>query len=231
MNDVAGVRQKLNDLNRSDIIIVEDCAQAHGAWRGGRAGSLGDVSAFSFYPTKNLGAIGDAGAIATQSDAIATKARQLQQYGWSSKYHTALAGGRNSRLDPIQAVSLSVQLPLLDQWNDRRRAICSHFAERLPSHLSMVRAEDRSFVGHLAVIIARDAKACDQLKQKLADRQIGCDVHYPVLDCDQDGWRSIVRRAESLSASRAMLGRILSVPCFPELTDSEIEEIGHVLRG
>jgi aminotransferase EvaB len=231
MNDVVSIRQRLKELDRSDIVILEDCAQAHGAWREGCAGSLGDVAAFSFYPTKNLGAIGDAGAIVTRSDAIAAKARRLQQYGWSSKYHTALAGGRNSRLDPIQAASLSIQLPLLDEWNERRRAICRQFADRLPNHLALVHAGDRSFVGHLAVIIADDTQTCDRLKRSLADRQIGCDVHYPVLDCDQNGWLGIGGRSECLPVSRAMLGRILSVPCFPELTDAEVEEIGHVLRG
>ena len=105
------------------VAVVEDCAQAHGARSNSRAaGSFGDVAAFSFYPTKNLGALGDGGAIVTSDTGIGQRARQLRQYGWTAKYTNTHAGGRNSRLDEIQARMLLTMLPLLDGWNARRRA-------------------------------------------------------------------------------------------------------------
>ncbi len=121
MADVAAIAAVARERG---IAIIEDCAQAHGARRGGRmAGTLGDVGCFSFYPTKNLGALGDAGALITDDDALARRLRSLRTYGWSSKYHCADEGGSNSRMDELQAAVLSVKLPHLDAWNARRRAI------------------------------------------------------------------------------------------------------------
>ena len=231
MNDVAALRKQLRDLGRDDVAIIEDCAQAHGAERILRAGAQGDVAAFSFYPTKNLGALGDAGALVTQSSQIAERARMLHQYGWSPKYHIEVRGGRNSRIDPLQAAFIDAQLGSLDLWNERRREICRFYSVHLPDGFRLVGTADRSFVGHLAVVIAPDASARDILRARLCNAQIGFDIHYPVLDCEQTGWRQIGRCIGELPVSRMMVERILSIPCFPELTNAEIEEIGHVLRG
>ena len=113
------------------IALVEDCAQSHGATANGkRAGSFGDIAAFSFFPTKNLGALGDGGAVATSDAALAARVRSLRQYGWTTKYTVADGGARNSRLDEMQAALLSVKLPLLDGWNEKRRQIAKHYAEK-----------------------------------------------------------------------------------------------------
>ena len=114
------------------IALIEDCAQAAGARRNGRrAGAFGDAAAFSFYPTKNLGALGDGGAVATSSDEIAERVRRLRQYGWGRKYEVTLEGGRNSRLDELQAAILRARLPRLDEANAARRSIVRRYAEAL----------------------------------------------------------------------------------------------------
>jgi aminotransferase EvaB len=226
MNDVAAIRAELARLGRSDIMIVEDCAQAHGAARGNsRAGSLGDIAAFSFYPTKNLGAIGDAGCVVCQDEALATAVSELRQYGWVGKYHVARPHGRNSRLDPIQALSLLRQLPLVDADNQRRRALCERYRQSLPAGWRLVGADDASFVGHLAVLIAPDEASRDAMRASLSQRGIGTDIHYPVLDCDQTGWQGFGRVVGELEASRSATRRILSLPCFPELSEAEQLEI------
>src|SRR3954469_6620878 len=114
------------------IPVIEDCAQAHGASRNGRkAGSLGAAGCFSFYPTKNLGALGDGGAVTTDDAALAGRLRELRQYGWDSKYRVARRGGRNSRLDEMQAALLRLKLPHLDRWNEERRRLAQRYAREM----------------------------------------------------------------------------------------------------
>jgi dTDP-3-amino-2,3,6-trideoxy-4-keto-D-glucose/dTDP-3-amino-3,4,6-trideoxy-alpha-D-glucose/dTDP-2,6-dideoxy-D-kanosamine transaminase len=111
------------------VPVIEDCAQAHGAIRGGKkADSFGQAAAFSFYPTKNLGAVGDAGAVVTNDTSVATRIQLLRQYGWAPKYHVTLDGARNSRLDKMQAAVLLAKLPHLDRWNARREKLRAHLA-------------------------------------------------------------------------------------------------------
>ena len=226
MNDVAAIRAQLSSLGRSDVAIVEDCAQAHGAsYRQQNAGSIGDAAAFSFYPTKNLGALGDAGAVLCRNTDVATKIRQLRQYGWQQKYHTVLSGGRNSRMDALQAIVLTQQLGALAASNAKRREICDVYANNLPQGWTMVSNNNFRFVGHLAVAIAPDPQsrqhACDLLQQ----RNIGHDIHYPILDCDQVGWQGRGRQVGNLDKSRCLTQKIVSLPCFPEMTEAELGEV------
>lgn len=231
MNDVEAIRAELVRLGRSDVRIVEDCAQAHGAMRGNaRAGSIGDIAAFSFYPTKNLGAIGDAGAVVTQDEALATAVAELRQYGWVGKYNVARPSGRNSRLDPIQALGLLRQLPLVDEDNGRRRAVCNRFRDALPDGWRLIGSDDPSFVGHLAVLIGPDAASRDAMRKALGERGIGTDIHYPILDCDQSGWHGLGRVVGAMEVSRDATQRILSLPCFPELTEAELAEVVDAVR-
>jgi dTDP-3-amino-2,3,6-trideoxy-4-keto-D-glucose/dTDP-3-amino-3,4,6-trideoxy-alpha-D-glucose/dTDP-2,6-dideoxy-D-kanosamine transaminase len=230
-NDIARIRQHLDRFDRQDVKIIEDCAQAHGAARDGvLAGTVGDIGAFSFYPTKNLGALGDAGAVLCRDNAVAEKIRQLRQYGWDKKYHTVIAGGRNSRMDPLQAVVLSQQLPSLMTVNLKRNTICKHYAECLPTGWGIIHRDGTEFIGHLAVLIAPNSRLRDHARQLLADRQIGHDIHYPFLDCDQPGWRGSGRIIGTLDRSREMTERIISVPCFAEMSDSELNEVSDALR-
>lgn len=231
MNDVEAVRAIAAKAGRPDIAIIEDCAQAHGAAiRGKRAGSLGDVASFSFYPTKNLGALGDAGAVTCRDKDVADRLTTLRQYGWSTKYVVDTAGGHNSRLDPLQALVLSRQLALLDEANLRRRAICERYVAALPRGWKLARGTGESFVGHLAVAIAPDPQARENLRAHLQARGIGTDVHYPILDCDQRAWRGSGRCAGDQETGRLRTRTILSLPCFPELTEAEIAEVEGALH-
>jgi aminotransferase EvaB len=232
MNDVAAIRAQLSSLGRGDIAIVEDCAQAHGAsYHGQNVGSIGDAAAFSFYPTKNLGALGDAGAVLCRNTDVATKIRQLRQYGWQPKYHTVLSGGRNSRMDALQAIVLKQQLRTLAASNAKRRDICRMYANNLPQGWTIICANDSRFVGHLAVAIAPDPQsrrhACDLLRQ----RDVGYDIHYPILDCDQVGWQGRGRCVGNLDESRCLTQRILSLPCFAEMTEDELGEVIDALHA
>jgi aminotransferase EvaB len=205
------------------IPVVEDCAQAHGALRQGRkAGAFGDIACFSFYPTKNLGALGDGGAIITSRNDLADHVKQLRQYGWKGKYHATLAGGRNSRLDEMQAAVLRVKLPLLDQWNARRRTIAMRYSTEI-KHPKIITQKiyGTEYVAHLYVI--RTAER-DRLKQYLSEASILSDVHYPVPDYAQPAYSHLFPDTHLAITERAC-AEVLTLPCFPELTDEEIDTI------
>jgi dTDP-4-amino-4,6-dideoxygalactose transaminase len=206
------------------IAIIEDCAQAAGARLGGRrAGSFGDAATFSFYPTKNLAALGDGGAVVTGDSGVDARVRALRQYGWSEKYRADVAGGWNSRLDELQAAVLRVGLPRLDERNERRREVVSRYAEALPADAGyFVRSDGEDYVAHLAVIVAEDR---DRVAAALAAAGIGTDVHYPVADYDQPAWRTDVQ----LPVTDHAVAHVLTIPCFPELTDDEVAVVCGVL--
>ena len=205
------------------VILVEDCAQSHGATRNNKkAGSYGDISAFSFFPTKNLGALGDGGAVATSNAELAASVRSLRQYGWTTKYTVADSGACNSRLDELQAALLSVKLPLLDSWNEKRRNVAARYAEKITNkaiRLPAINGEDN--VAHLYVIRCEQR---DALKKYLHDNGVATDIHYPILDCHQP----VVNAAYtgvSLPASEKIRDEILTLPCYPELTLDEVDII------
>jgi dTDP-4-amino-4,6-dideoxygalactose transaminase len=211
--------------------VIEDCAQAHGAALDGRrAGSWGALGCFSFYPTKNLGALGDGGAVTTNDPARAEQVRKLRQYGWSRRYHAEQPRGRNSRLDEMQAAVLSVMLPHLDRWNERRRAIVRAYVDALKSNrLAFTRREDSpAYVGHLCVV--RSAER-DRLREGLARRGIGSDLHYPTPDYRQPAVVAAIGAGQALAETEAATREILTLPCFPELTDAEVEAVIAALRG
>lgn len=206
------------------VAIVEDCAQAHGARSrdGRRAGAFGDIASFSFYPTKNLGAIGDGGAVVCRDAALDARVRQLRQYGWSGKYTNALPGGRNSRLDEIQAAMLSAMLPLLDGWNARRREIGSRYTAGICNDaIELPPPSGEDDVRHLFVV------RCDRrqaLRDHLAAVGIQTDIHYPVPDhrqpCHGGRYQDV-----SLPATERDAERVLTLPCFPEMTDDEVSAV------
>lgn len=206
-----------------DAKVVEDCAQAHGARTldGRIAGSIGDAGAFSFYPTKNLGALGDGGAVTSNCADVMERAKSLRQYGWSGKYNNGLSGGRNSRLDEIQAAMLRVMLPLLDGWNARRRAIAGRMSSGITNPRIEVPSIGLGHAGHLYVVrtVERDA-----LRQHLADNAIQAEIHYPTPDHRQALFGA--RFADvALPVTERDAGTVLSLPCFPELQDEEVERI------
>lgn len=226
--DVPALRAKMDAAGFAEVPILEDCAQAHGVRLNGRAaGSLGDIATFSFYPTKNLGAFGDGGAIASSDIALFERCQALRQYGWSSKYTIALPGGRNSRLDEVQAAILRTLLTGLDTANARRVEILGRYAEAAPAGVHVVKPAQGT-VAHLAVVLCH---ARDSLKAHLADRGVQTEIHYPVLDCDQPGWSDLPQRIapDGLPISRASVGRLLTLPCFPTMREDEIARVCEAL--
>ncbi len=205
---------------RHHLLVVEDAAQAHGAaFDGRRAGSLGDVAAFSFYPTKNLGALGDAGAVVTSDAAIAERARLLRSYGQRDGGESLLHG-RNSRLDTLQAAVLLAALPRLDAWNDRRRELAELYRQRLADAPLLLPSEGscRRHVYHL--FVAR-VDGRDGFRSRLADQGVETLVHYPQPIHRHPAYRVLDRRDGSLAASETLAGDVVSLPLYPELRDEE----------
>jgi dTDP-4-amino-4,6-dideoxygalactose transaminase len=222
--DVAELRRLMAQKGHSEIPILEDCAQSHGVMLDGkRAGTFGDIATFSFYPTKNLGAFGDGGAIVTGDAALAERCEMLRQYGWSKKYQNRIHGGRNSRLDEIQAAVLLQLLPGLDKANARRVAILDRYQRAAGAGLKVVRSAGGT-VAHLAVVLCDDRAS---LQNHLTRLGIQHEIHYPVLDCDQEAWRDQAYRIASgdLPVSRASVSRNLTLPCFPGMTDEEVNRV------
>lgn len=207
------------------IALLEDCAQAHGARdaNGARAGSFGDAGCFSFYPTKNLGALGDGGAITCNDPAIAVRLRQFRQYGWSRKYHNVLAGGRNSRLDEIQAAFLRELLGDLDRRNASRVDVARRYTSgiRNPAIRLAPMLPDGEDVAHLFIVQCSDR---DALASHLAASGISTDVHYPVPDYQQPAIVA-AHSGVSLPVTEAACRESLTLPCFPELRDDEVEAV------
>jgi aminotransferase EvaB len=225
---MAPVEDIAEAANAAGVPLVEDCAQAHGARRGGRfAGTLGAVGCFSFYPTKNLGALGDGGAIVTSDEGVAQRVRSLRQYGWDQKYRVAREGGRNSRLDELQAALLRAKLPRLAQANDARVAIALRYREGLAGlPVELPRWQDDEYVAHLFVIRCRDR---DALRASLTGAGIGTDIHYPIADHEQPVEATAVR--PSLPATEAACREIVSLPCFPGLRADEVDRVIAAVRA
>jgi aminotransferase EvaB len=221
--------EPIAELCRSrGIALVEDCAQAAGARRSGRfAGTYGDAATFSFYPTKNLAALGDGGAVVTGDEAVADRARRKRQYGWESKYAVTVDGGRNSRLDELQAAVLRQRLPHLDAWNERRREIAARYAEALPAPAGrLVALEGEDYVAHLAVALVEDRAA---VRERLGAAGVGTDVHYPIPDHRQPVWGGALADTE-LPVTEHAAEHVVTLPCFPELTDNEVDRVCEALH-
>ena len=212
------------------VSLLEDCAQSTGAEVfGKKLGSFGNVSTFSFYPTKNLGALGDAGAIATNSSPLALQHEALRQYGWSSRYEVGTPYGKNSRMDEIQAAVLRFRLPQLDDLNQRRKAIWSSYNAALDgSDWRILGDQSTGFVAHLGILVAPEGLR-EPAVGFLERHGVATSVHYPILDYMQPGWADLVSgncpKAEDLTQ------RIFTVPLFPELTNDEVEAVVSALRA
>lgn len=223
MANMAKIRS-LTDKAR--IPVIEDCAQAHGAEIDGqKAGTWGNLGCFSFYPTKNLSCLGDAGAIITNDETLAEKCRLLRQHGWQKKYSVVAEGGRNSRLDEIQAAVLRTQIPLLDSKNADRRRIAKFYDEAFQATYLRSKLKDRGHsddVCHIYVVVSPRRNF---LKQKLKVLGIGSEIHYPIPDCCQPTLERKQLNCVALTATHQLCSEVLSLPCFPELSGSEQNKI------
>lgn len=222
---------------RHGLVVIEDAAQAHGAWRTGAegqprmAGQWGDLAAFSFYPSKNLGALGDGGAVVTNDDQMAAQLRRLRMYGWERKYYTSEVGGRNSRLDELQAALLRVKLPHLAAANAARRERAAWYATALADLPLGLPVDEPGHVYHLYVVTLPDRASRDRLHDHLLAHGIGCDIHYPVPTHLQPAYTDLGYHPGSLPVTEDLAGRILSLPMYPELTYEEIMLVAETIRA
>ena len=207
--------------------IVEDCAQAHGAtYKGRKVGTFGDAAGFSFYPGKNLGALGDAGALVTNDEALANRVRQMGNYGSDHKYHH-IYQGNNSRLDELQAAFLAAKLPHLEKMNaDRRRIAGRYLAEmRNPRVALPVVRDDCVPVWHIFGVRCNDR---DALERHLSDRDIGTNKHYPIPIHLQECYRDLGYGKGDFPIAEAISATELSLPMYYGMSD---DEISHVIRA
>ncbi len=208
-----------------DLHLVEDCAQAHGArWNGSPVGTFGAFAGWSFYPTKNLGALGDGGAVSTGSADLAAAARRLRNYGQSVRYQHPVAG-LNSRLDELQAAILRVRLTLLDDWVDRRRSIARAYTEgiRHPEVRPLpLPADPERHAHHLFVVTCprRDA-----LQAHLREQGVESLIHYPIPVHHQEPCRDLPRDPGGLARAEAHAATCLSLPCHPLLEPAEVARV------
>ena len=211
------------------LVVVEDCAQSHGATYGGRkSGSMGDMAAFSFYPTKNLGAFGDGGMVITHNEKLAERVRLLREYGWRQRFNSEIPG-LNSRLDELQAAVLRVKLKHLEQGNGERRRKAAIYTKWLEGTdiVCPTEKEPAHHVYHLYVI---RTKRRDSLQAFLKEQGIGTLVHYPIPIHLQQAYKHLGYARGDLPLTEACSQEILSLPFFPELTESEIETVALNIR-
>ncbi len=212
------------------VPIVEDGAQAHGASIEGKpVGSLGDIAAFSFYPTKNLGAIGDAGAVVSNRLELIARAKALRQYGWESRYRATIPGGMNSRIDELQAAVLREFLPSVTKWNARRAQIRSHYVHALADRIDFVDSGDGRTNPATHLCVAR-VQGRDHLREGLASDGVDSDVHYPVPDHRQPALARRRFRHGDLTETELACTEVLSLPCFPLIRDDEIDRVVDSVR-
>ncbi len=226
--DMAAIGQIAASRN---LLVLEDCAQAHGAeLQGRKAGTWGDVAAFSFYPTKNLGAFGDGGAVITADAAIAERLRALREYGWHERYISD-EPGLNSRLDELQAAILRVKLRYLDSDNQRRRQIAAEYDRALAGTSLVLPSPPGSSLHVYHQYVIRSARR-DALRAFLTGRGIPTAVHYPLPVHLQPAYRDRIRLAPGgLPVTEAVCAEIVSLPMHPYLSDADVATICDALRA
>lgn len=223
------------------LAIIEDCAQAHGATYGGqKVGTIGHVGCFSFYPTKNLGAIGDGGAVISEHADLIARIRELREYGWTpdSRY-VSQTEGINSRLDEMQAAILRVKLTKLDAWNDVRRMNAVSYNKQLPNavkSLEIIKPMEQLGCEHVYHLYVIRTPQRDALREYLAQQQIGSGIHYPVpvhlqaayAQPDAKDGPTIV--AHTMEQTELLASEIVSIPIHPLLTEPEVTRVAEAIN-
>jgi dTDP-4-amino-4,6-dideoxygalactose transaminase len=215
---------------RAGLKVIEDSCQAHGAlYKDRRAGNLGDAAAFSFYYSKNLGAYGEGGFITTSDDDLAAKIRMIRDHGSNRRYYHDLIGF-NGRLDELQAVVLRAKLPHLEDWNTQRRLHAQKYRALLKGTpvVTPVELDGNRHVYHMFVI---QAPRRDDLQNYLKEKGIGTGIHYPVPIHLQKSMSFLGYKPGDLPVTEAVVGKIISLPMFAELTDTQIEEVCEAIKG
>jgi dTDP-4-amino-4,6-dideoxygalactose transaminase len=212
------------------LIVIEDACQAHGAeYKGRRAGSIGDAGCFSFYPGKNLGAMGEGGAIVTQSPEMAEKMACLRDHGQTKKYHHSLIGW-NGRMDGIQGAALDVKLRYLDKWNEARRANAALYDALLPRELGVIAPKAAPYARHVYHLYAIQVDRRDELIAELKERDIHCGIHYPIPVHLQPAYDELGLGRGDFPVSERSAERLVSLPMFAELEPDQIECVAQEIR-
>lgn len=223
-----------------NLAVVEDCAQATGAeWAGRKVGSIGHVGCFSFFPTKNLGAFGDGGAVTTNDPAIAAEVRSIKEHGQKTRYCSQI-NGLNSRLDAVQAAILQIKLRYLDTWNNRRREIAARYDELLEPISSLIRplesAGSRSAWNQYTIRLigdrfgARNAETRDRIRQNLQQQGVSSMVYYPIPLHLQPVYKDLGYQTSQFPVAERLANEVLSLPMFPELSDMQQNAVVYSLK-
>ncbi|MCB9771390.1 MAG: DegT/DnrJ/EryC1/StrS family aminotransferase [Candidatus Omnitrophica bacterium] len=211
--------------------VIEDAAQAHGArFNGKRIGSLGDVSCFSFYPTKALGAFGDGGMIVTSDEKIYKNSLMLRDYGREGRYEHKIKG-YNSRLDTVQAVILSAKLKRLDQWNEMRAKMAEYYQEELKGVQGITSPMAKSDRTHVYQTYAIRVKNRDKVADALKEKKIGVLIHYPIPLHLQEAYKELGHKRGDFPVSEQVSSEILSLPMFPHITKEQIRYVCNSLKA
>lgn len=225
--DVDTILATLERFGREDVVVLEDCAHAIGATRGGRHVPIGPLGAFSFNPGKNIGALGDAGAIVTSEHAFAETARLLRDHGRASK-NQHVTPGFNSRLGMIDDAVLTLKLDHLDRWNDRRRRHAAHYDVLFAdAGLSTVIAGDGVLSAVHQYVIRVDGR--DDVRRRLSAHGVESGIHYPTLIVDQPPLRRLGWSGKDVRVAAALNPSIISLPCFPELEENEVAYVAEAV--
>jgi dTDP-4-amino-4,6-dideoxygalactose transaminase len=212
------------------LIVIEDAAQAHGAaYKGRKAGSLGNAGCFSFYPGKNLGAFGEAGAVVTNDSELKDKIRILRDHGQVRKYHHTMIGW-NCRMDGIQAAILRVKLKHLERGNDLRRTHASQYNKMFRSLDGLFAPVEATYSRHVYHIYAIRVRERDEVMRSLGENGIGCGVHYPVPVHLQEAYHHLGYRKGAFPIAERIAQEFISLPMFPELTGTQIELVAEAVK-
>jgi dTDP-4-amino-4,6-dideoxygalactose transaminase len=216
--------------SKHNLRVIEDAAQAHGAeYKGKRVGGLGSAGCFSFYPSKNLGAYGEAGAVVTNDEELATRLRLLRDHGSTSKYAHAIVG-YNFRMEEIQAAVLNVKLPHLNDWNDARRARATQYNAAL-SNSTVVLPRELDYARHVYHVYAVQSENRDALQKRLSAAGVQTGVHYPIPIHLQPAYKSLGYNPGDLTVTESLAKRVLSLPMFPELNDEQIDRVAQAVAA
>ncbi|OGV96270.1 transcriptional regulator [Microgenomates group bacterium RBG_16_45_19] len=220
----ADMDEILSLAKKHNLKVIEDAAQAIGSvYKGKKAGTLGDLGCFSFFPSKNLGAYGDAGAVVTNDEESADKVRMLRVHGSRQKYYHEMVG-YNSRLDTFQAAILDAKLKYLDQWTKKRREYADYY-NRAFAGLPIQLPHDEKDKYHIFHQYTLSVPKRDQFKEYFKQKEIGCDTYYPLPLHQQECYRELAQRNGSLPVAEKKAGEVVSLPIFPELTQNELNYI------
>src|SRR6266498_3349679 len=220
----------LEIARRHGLHVVEDACQAHGAeYNGRRAGSMGIAGCFSFYPGKNLGALGEAGAVVTNNEELRNKIQMLRDHGQAKKYHHAVIGW-NARMDGIQGAALRVKLKHLDRANQARRANARFYDQYLTEVEEVILPTEAEYARHVYHLYVVRVQNRDRVLQAMANRGIACGIHYPIPVHLQEAYHFLGHRKGSFPVAERCAEEFLSLPMYPELTTTQMGAVVHELK-